>query len=148
MALFVLNKLILQTRMRCHPVGLDVWFLVGPFVFLHPSCVRTAKAVARLRRCAGSSDPSLVAYVISTIISWAGSNSTSLPRLLDVVHSEKKLYLVFEYLHQDLKKYMDSCPPTGLGTSLIRVRLSMPPTVSDFMIAFSFIALVWNYSIK
>ena len=43
-------------------------------------------------------------------------------RLLDVVHSEKKLYLVFEYLHQDLKKYMDNCPPTGLGTSLIRVR--------------------------
>ena len=45
----------------------------------------------------------------------------SLPRLLDVVHSEKKLYLVFEYLHQDLKKYMDSCSPTGLGASLIRV---------------------------
>ena len=38
-----------------------------------------------------------------------------------MVHSEKKLYLVFEYLHQDLKKYMDSCSPTGLGASLIRV---------------------------
>ena len=33
MALFVLHKLILQTRMRSHPVGLDVWFLVGPFVW-------------------------------------------------------------------------------------------------------------------
>lgn len=41
-------------------------------------------------------------------------------RLLDVVHSEKKLYLVFEYLHQDLKKYMDSCPPPGLGENLIK----------------------------
>lgn len=41
-------------------------------------------------------------------------------RLLDVVHSEKKLYLVFEYLHQDLKKYMDNCPPTGLGAPLIK----------------------------
>ncbi|KAL4228943.1 Cyclin-dependent kinase 3 [Mactra antiquata] len=41
-------------------------------------------------------------------------------RLLDVVHSEKKLYLVFEYLHQDLKKYMDSCPPPGLEDSLIK----------------------------
>ncbi|XP_035749291.1 cyclin-dependent kinase 3 isoform X2 [Egretta garzetta] len=29
-------------------------------------------------------------------------------RLLDVIHSQKKLYLVFEYLNQDLKKYMDS----------------------------------------
>ena len=73
MALFVLHKLILQTRMRSHPVGLDVWFLVGPFVYFHTLLVRTAKALARLRRCAGSPEPSLFAYVISTIISRAGS---------------------------------------------------------------------------
>lgn len=30
-------------------------------------------------------------------------------RLYDVVHTEKKLTLVFEYLDQDLKKYMDQC---------------------------------------
>ena len=36
-------------------------------------CVRTAKAPARLHGCTGSPTPSLVAYVISTIISWAGS---------------------------------------------------------------------------
>ena len=71
--LFVLRKLILQTCMRSHPVGLDIRFLVGPFVYFHTSCLRTAKALARLRRCAGSPEPSLVAYVISTIISWAGS---------------------------------------------------------------------------
>ena len=74
MALFVHRKLILQTRMRSYPVGLDVWFFVRPFVYFHTSCVRTAKALARLLRCAGSPEPSLVAYVISTIISWAGSN--------------------------------------------------------------------------
>ena len=71
MVLFVLRKLILQTRMRCLPVGLDVWIRVGLFVFFHTSCMRTA--LARLRECAGSPEPSLVAYVISTIISWAGS---------------------------------------------------------------------------
>ena len=50
------------------------WFMVGHFVyFLHTWCVQTAKALARLRRCAGSPEPSLVAYVISTIISWVGS---------------------------------------------------------------------------
>ena len=37
-------------------------------------CLGTAKALARLRGYAGSPEPSLVAYVISTIISWAGSN--------------------------------------------------------------------------
>ncbi|XP_052805726.1 cyclin-dependent kinase 2-like [Mya arenaria] len=41
-------------------------------------------------------------------------------RLLDVVHSEKKLYLVFEFLQMDLKKLMDSCPPSGLGENLVR----------------------------
>ena len=42
-------------------------------------------------------------------------------RLYDVVHSEKKLYLIFEYLNQDLKKYMDSCPPSGMPSSLVKV---------------------------
>ena len=42
-------------------------------------------------------------------------------RLLDVVHSEKKLYLVFEYLNQDLKKYMDTAPPAGLPLKLVKV---------------------------
>ena len=70
MALFILCKLILQMRMRSHPVGLDV---VGPFVDFHTSCVRTGKALARLRKCTGSLEPLLVAYVISAIISWAGS---------------------------------------------------------------------------
>ena len=74
MALFALRKLFLQSRMRSHPTGLDIWFLVGPFVYFHTLCVRTAKALARLRECAGSPEPSLVAFVISTIISWAGSD--------------------------------------------------------------------------
>ena len=72
-ALFFLHILIVQMRMHSHPVGLDVWFSVRPIVYLHTSCVRTAKALARLRGCAGLPEPSLVACVISTIISWAGS---------------------------------------------------------------------------
>ena len=73
MALFVLHNLILQTHMRSHPMGLDIWFFVGPFAYFHTSCERTAKALVRQRGCAGLPEPSLVAYVISTIISWAGS---------------------------------------------------------------------------
>ena len=48
-------------------------FLVRPFIYFHTLCVRTAKALARLRGCAVSLEPSLVACVISIIISWAGS---------------------------------------------------------------------------
>ena len=40
--------------------------------------VRTAKALARLCGCVGSPEPSLVAYAISTIISWAGSLTVSI----------------------------------------------------------------------
>ena len=42
-------------------------------------------------------------------------------RLLDVIHSEKKLFLVFEYLNQDLKKYMDTAPPSGISFPLVKV---------------------------
>ncbi|TRZ19704.1 hypothetical protein HGM15179_007437 [Zosterops borbonicus] len=41
-------------------------------------------------------------------------------RLLDVIHSQKKLYIVFEYLNQDLKKYMDSCQSGELPLSLVK----------------------------
>ena len=68
MALFVLRKLILQTRMRCHPVWLDVWFLVGPFVYCANS--EGSGETSRMRRLP---EPSLFAYAITTIISWAGS---------------------------------------------------------------------------
>ena len=73
MELFILRNLILQTCMHSHAMGLDVWFLVGPFVCFHTSWKRTAKALARLRECIGSPESSLVDCMISTIISWAGS---------------------------------------------------------------------------
>ena len=74
MALFILLKLILPKRMCSHPVGLDAWLLIGPFVYFHTLCVWSVKALARPRGCAGSPEPLLVACVINTIISWAGSN--------------------------------------------------------------------------
>ena len=35
MVFFIFRKIILQTRMHSHPIGLDVWFFVGPFVYFH-----------------------------------------------------------------------------------------------------------------
>eukprot|EP00045_Choanoeca_perplexa_P022706 m.10658 g.10658 ORF g.10658 m.10658 type:complete len:292 (+) comp9643_c0_seq1:115-990(+) len=40
-------------------------------------------------------------------------------RLIEVIHSENKLYLVFEYLDQDLKKHMDSARE-GLAPRLVK----------------------------
>lgn len=41
-------------------------------------------------------------------------------RLLDVVPIDSKLYLVFEFLTQDLKKYMENAPPSGLPMPLVK----------------------------
>jgi len=41
-------------------------------------------------------------------------------RLYDVVHTEKKLTLVFEFLDQDLKKYLDACGDNGLEPYTIK----------------------------
>ena len=84
MALFILRKLILQTRMRSHPVELNVWVLVWLFVYFHTSCVQTAKALVRLHGCAGSPVPSLVAYVICTIITSA-QFYLCLPACMDII---------------------------------------------------------------
>jgi len=40
--------------------------------------------------------------------------------LLDVVHSDMKLYLVFEYLNHDLRKFMDLAKPKGIAKPLVK----------------------------
>lgn len=72
----------------------------------------------------------------SVCVIWTFLSLTSVPghppfpRLLDVIHTENKLYLVFEFLHQDLKKFMDASALTGIPLPLIKVILliSSSPT--------------------
>ena len=45
-------------------------------------------------------------------------------RLRDVIHTENKLYLVFEFLNQDLKKFMDSSSVSGIPLPLVKVNIS------------------------
>ncbi|KAJ2118121.1 Cyclin-dependent kinase catalytic subunit, partial [Coemansia sp. RSA 521] len=41
-------------------------------------------------------------------------------KLLDIVYNDAKLYLVFEFLDLDLKKYMDSVGPAGLSPAQVK----------------------------
>ena len=50
-----------------------------------------------------------------------------------MVHSDKKLYLVFEYLDKDLKKYMDSVPVGGISMPLVKVIGIFCRTLHTFM---------------
>ena len=42
-------------------------------------------------------------------------------RLVNVLHTDKKLTLVFEFLDQDLKRLLDTCGPAGLDDSQVKV---------------------------
>ncbi|OXC70208.1 cyclin-dependent kinase 1 [Cryptococcus neoformans] len=49
------------------------------------------------------------------------SKDDNIVKLLDIVHSEAKLYLVFEFLDMDLKKYMDTIgEKDGLGPDMVK----------------------------
>lgn len=48
------------------------------------------------------------------------SGKECLVRLLDVIQNEAKLYLVFEFLDLDLKRYMDSLKPDPLGADIVK----------------------------
>jgi len=43
-------------------------------------------------------------------------------RLFDIVHADQKLYLVFEFLDVDLKRYMDNCNANGEPITLRMVK--------------------------
>ena len=58
--------------------------------YFHTSCVPTAKALARLRKCAGLPEPWLIAYVISTIISWAGTNGPRQANLVLIAYASSE----------------------------------------------------------
>ena len=42
--------------------------------------------------------------------------------LLEVLHCDRKLFLVFEYLDYDLKKFMDLNAPSGIPHEHVKVR--------------------------
>ncbi len=64
------------------------------------------------RECEGI--PSTALREISLLLELNHPNIVS---LLEVLHCDRKLFLVFEYLDYDLKKYMDTNLPNG-GMSL------------------------------
>ena len=68
----------------------------------------------------------LTIYSISSQTRVRGSRHTNAPfaRLLDTLHYDSKLYLVFEFLDNDLKRYQDAMNAAGtpLTMQLIKVR--------------------------
>ncbi|KAF5368740.1 hypothetical protein D9757_010432 [Collybiopsis confluens] len=57
-------------------------------------------------------------------------NDDHIVRLLDIVHVEQKLYLVFEFLDVDLKRYIDhgNQSRNPITPKIVKVGSSFPPT--------------------
>ncbi len=48
-------------------------------------------------------------------------NHTNIVKLLDIIHTDNKLFLVFEFLNQDLKKYMELyVNKNGMPSNLVK----------------------------
>lgn len=75
--------------------------------------VETGQIVALKRIKLDSEDEGLPATAIKEISLLKGLNHPNIVRLHEVVHEEKKLTLVFEYLDFDLKKFMDEKKKKG-----------------------------------
>ncbi len=64
----------------------------------------------------------LVDYYYMDNVSVGLTDLFSVSSLFDVLHHDRKLYLVFEYVDYDLKKYMDKHAPTGIPVHKVKVR--------------------------
>ncbi|KAJ1930189.1 Cyclin-dependent kinase catalytic subunit [Tieghemiomyces parasiticus] len=74
----------------------------------------TGRIVAMKKIRLESEDEGVPSTAIREISLLKELDHDNIVRLLDIVHSEAKLYLVFEFLDLDLKRYMETTAPAGL----------------------------------
>jgi hypothetical protein len=117
-----------------------VWFgrrevSVAPALFVDK---KTAEYVALKKIRLESQEEGIPSTAIREIALLKELNHVNIVKLIDVVHTEKKLTLVFEYLDFDLKKKMDETPAPldnaiikALGPHRARVVVPVPARERD-----------------
>jgi len=75
---------------------------------------KTAELLALKKIRLDAEDEGIPSTAIREISLLKQLQHENIVRLYDVVHTERKLTLVFEYLDQDLKKYLDACGEKGI----------------------------------
>ena len=79
--------------------------------------------------------PAPIFFPPPSLLSHSPIYPSLLQRLLEVIHAENKLHLVFEYLDQDLKTFMDKSSK-ALPPACVQVRLL--PLSADFIPCYCF----------
>ncbi|KAK6776666.1 hypothetical protein RDI58_027667 [Solanum bulbocastanum] len=93
----------------------------GTYGVVYKALVRATKEIVALKKILlEQEDEGVPSTAIREISLLKEMQHENIVRLLDVVHSEKRLYLVFEYLDLDLKKHMDSCPEFSKDTGVVK----------------------------
>ncbi|KAJ1821996.1 Cyclin-dependent kinase catalytic subunit [Coemansia sp. RSA 2675] len=82
--------------------------------------LQTGKIVAMKKIRLEGDDEGVPSTAIREISLLKELQHDNIVRLLDIVYSAAKLYLVFEFLDLDLKKYMDTVGPGGLTPDQIK----------------------------
>jgi cyclin-dependent kinase len=82
-------------------------------------CQATGEIVALKKIRLEAEDEGIPSTAIREISLLKELQHPNIVRLYDVVHTERRLTLVFEYLDQDLKKYLDICEG-GLETTILK----------------------------
>ena len=84
--------------------------------------VKTGKTVALKKIRLEIEDEGVPSTALREISILKTLSHPNIVQLLDVEHTlvPSRLYLVFEWLDKDLKKYMDHVGPTGMTSSLVR----------------------------
>ncbi|KAI9197403.1 kinase-like domain-containing protein [Polychytrium aggregatum] len=83
-------------------------------------CRNTGRIVALKKIRLETEDEGVPSTAIREISLLKELNHANVVRLLDIVHNDTKLYLIFEFLDLDLKKYMDSVSPHMLHPDLVK----------------------------
>lgn len=92
----------------------------GTYGVVYKAKDRVSGAIIALKRIRlEAEDEGIPSTAIREISLLKELKHQNIVRLFDVVHAEKKLTLVFEYLDQDLKKYLDVCEG-GLKMNIVK----------------------------
>lgn len=82
----------------------------GTYGVVYKAQDRTTKEIVALKRIRlDNEEEGIPCTALREISLLKELKHPNVVRLYDVLHSERKLTLVFEYCEQDLKKYLDSC---------------------------------------